>query len=158
NYPDSSRRFLLSNHITEPGGLFIRLRVDGQPQSSSQVQQFSLQGHGIRPAARRFADVPARPVDPFQERLESDPEGLVIMRTPQSAFRPKLHVFYAADRTRQARQFIRRLADVLADQRLENAGQIQLLLLEALLLLRARLAQVEFLFVAVDDVGQVNGG
>ena len=49
-------------------------------------------------------------------------------------------------------------ADVLAQHRLEQSGEIDFILLEPLLLLGAVLAQVHFLLLTVDDVGQVHGG
>jgi len=59
----------------------------------------------------------------------------------------------------QPGQFVRELADVLADQRLEDGGQVQLLLLDQLLLFGARLAQVDnFLLTTLLDGGYVDRG
>ena len=97
-------------------------------------------------------------MNPLQERFEPDPEGLVIVGASQPAFRTKLHILYAANGTGQPRQFIRWLADVLADQRLQNCRQVQLLLRDQLLLLGTGLAEVQLLLLTAHDIRQVYRG
>src|SRR5262245_26775972 len=102
--------------------------------------------------------MPVRAVDALQEGFQADPEHLVVLGTAQPARGPELHILYPARRTGQSRQLVRRLAEVLADQGLEDRRQIQLLLLRELVFLGTDLAQVENLLLAVLDVRQMHGG
>src|SRR5439155_11768239 len=66
---------------------------------------------------------------------------------------------YAAFGAGQAGQFVGQRADVLADERLQDGRQVQLLLLDQLLLLGARLAQVhDALLTALLDGRYVDRG
>ena len=106
---------------------------------------------------RRFALVADRPVDALQKGFQSVLKYFVVVRTAQPAFRLELHVLYAARRAGQSRQLVGELADVLAQDRLQQPGEIDFILLEPLLLLRTLLAEVQLALVTVDDVGQVYG-
>ena len=71
---------------------------------------------------------------------------LVVVRAAEPALGLELHILYTARGAGQPRQFIRQLADVLADDRLQDRGQVQFLLLEDFLLLGAFLAQMDSFF------------
>src|SRR5205807_2146889 len=124
--------------------------------------QFEQSGRGngaVGLPPRALTHVMIRSMDALKQRSETDAEGRVIVRTAEPSFRPKLHILYAAHGTGQARQLVRHLADVLADQRFQDRWQVQLVLLGYLLLLfRALLAQVHLFLLAFDDVGQMHCG
>ncbi len=82
-----------------------------------------------------LADVPAGAVDALQQRLQPFPEDRVIVRTAQPTLGPELHVLDAARRAGQPGQVVGLLAQVLADQGLQDGRQVQVLLLEELLVL-----------------------
>jgi hypothetical protein len=105
-----------------------------------------------------LADMPARAMDALEERLESRPEHIVVVRAAQPPLGTKLHILYAASGARQSREFVRKLADVLADERLQDGGEIQFLFLDELLLFGTGLAKVQLLLLTVDDVGQMHRG
>jgi hypothetical protein len=67
-----------------------------------------------------LAGVPAGPVNPLQQRLQTDTKNLVIVRAAEPAGRPKLPLLYAARWTGQPGQLIGELTDMLADQRLQD--------------------------------------
>src|SRR5207244_498738 len=118
------------------------------------LYQFALEGGAVQPA-RRLALVANRPVDALQKGFQSVLKYFVVVRTAQPAFRLELHVLYAARRAGQSRQLVGELADVLTQDRLQQSGEVDFILLEPLLLLGALLAEVQLALVTVDDVGQV---
>src|SRR5207253_2189041 len=101
------------------------------------------------PVLRNLAHVPDGAVDALQERLQGSLENLVILRTTEPALGLELHILYTTGRAGQSTQFIRRLADVLADHRLQDRRQVQLLVLalDKLLFLSTILTQVQFFFL-----------
>src|ERR1017187_6522171 len=95
-------------------------------------------------------------MDPLQKRQERFAEHLVIQGAATAARRLELHILYTARGAGQSRQLVRRPADVLADHRLQDRGQVQVLLLEQFLLLGALRAEVLDLLLAVDDLGHMH--
>ena len=122
-------------------------------QLPTQVHQFALLARrrpcacgGTLPTCRRARWIRCR------SGSRADAKDLVVVRTAEPALGPELHVLYPAGGAGQSRQLVGQRADVLADQGLQDGRQVQLLMLDQLLLLGTRLAQMEFLLLAVDDV------
>src|SRR6185295_15649234 len=101
---------------------------------------------------RDLADMTHAAMDPLQERQERFAEHLVVMGAAATSRGLELHILYPTRGAGQSRQFIGLSADMLADHRLQYRGQVQLLLFEQFLLLRAFLAEVLLLLLAVDDL------
>jgi len=108
--------------------------------------------------SRRLADVPAGSVDALQQRLQTVAKDFVIVRASEPALRAKLHILYTASRAGQPCQFVGKLSDVMADERLQDRGEIQLLLFDEVLMFGTSLTQMHFLFLTGHDVGQMNRG
>src|SRR5262249_23028289 len=132
------------------------LGLDGRPQSLPNFQEFGVDPRLAPSAARHLAHVPGGAMDPLQQRLQADAEDIVIVRAAEPSLGAELHVLYTTGRAGQSSQFVGERSDVLADERLQDGGQIQFLLLDDLLLLRALLAQVHLPLLALDDVREMD--
>ncbi len=75
-------------------------------------------------APRSLALVLTRAMDALQERFQADAEGRIVMRTTEPALGTKLHILYTARGAGQSREFVRELAEVLADQGLEDRAPL----------------------------------
>src|SRR5438093_1281844 len=80
------------------------------------------------------------------------------MRAAQPTVGAELHILYPAHRAGQSRQLIGKLADVVANKRLQNGGQVEFLVRQELLLLRAAVAEMHLFLLAAHDLCQVYGG
>src|ERR1051325_11815413 len=108
---------------------------------------------GVR---RDLADVAPAAMDTLQKRHQGLAKNLIVLRAAAPSRRLELHVLYAARGACQSRQLISLSADVLADHRLQDRRQVQLLLFEQLQFLGAVLAEVLLLLLAVDDLGKMH--
>src|SRR5437870_7412169 len=140
--------FFLSNQVSQLSRFFIGFRIDGLAEPASQLEQLGARGRNRPAMPRRLALVPHRAMPTLQQRLQTHPKYLVVMRAAQPPGRPKLHILYPTRRAGQPRQLVRQLANVLADQVLQNSRKVQLLLLDQLFFLGAILAQVHLFLVA----------
>src|SRR5207247_10692326 len=94
----------------------------------------------------------------FQHPRQASPTDVQTVPAAEPPLRAELHIPYTASGAGQTGEFIREWADVLADGRVQDGRQVQLLLLNESLRLGAGLAEVHFLFLASDDVGQMHRG
>src|SRR5437016_3053599 len=94
---------------------------------------------GVR---RDLAHMLAAAMNAFQQGEQRGAKNLVIMRTAAPSRRFELHILYPARGAGQSRQFICRGTDLLAEHRLHDGVDVELLLLEQLLLLGALVAKV----------------
>ena len=105
---------------------------------------------------------------PFTNRAsahqKADIESLLRERIAKLDVTPRLNYIPVAPLSALDRQFLveRQLVglrpEVLADQAVQDGGQVQLLLLDQLLGFGAGLAEVHLLLDVVHDVGQMHGG
>lgn len=105
---------------------------------------------------RHLSNMAYPAVNALQEGKERFAKYPIIVGAPAPPRGLELHILYPARGAGQSREFVRLPADVLADDRLQNRGQVQLLLLEQLLLFCAFLAEMPFPLFAVHEIGQVN--
>src|SRR5262245_26937022 len=77
------RSFLLSEEVSQTGGLFVVFGLHRGAQPALQLHEFGLRGPG--PAARRLAHVPAGAVDALQQRLQTHPEDGVVVGAAEPA-------------------------------------------------------------------------
>src|SRR5581483_8524716 len=156
--PGSSVSFLLPEQIAHTSSLFIGFSLDGAPEFPPEFQDFRLPSLVSGSMAWGLAHMAERTVDAFEQRQQRAAKDLVILRTTEPALRLEFHVLYAACGAGQSRQLVTLLADVLAQDRLQDAREIHFLVLDELLLLRTTLAQVRLFFLAIDEVRQVHRG
>jgi hypothetical protein len=134
------RGFLLSDPISNTGGFFELLCIDGSAELFSHLQQLGVHRRRLGLAARDLPSVPDLPVNAPQKRFQADAEDIVIVRAAQAPLGTKLHILYATRRAGQSRQLIALGANVLTYQGLHNPRQIDFFFLGQLLFFRALLA------------------